>query len=551
MYIKHLNFNKEYKYIKTKYNITKNTKTQKKKNINIYSLLKYKSLLNFKQWSIKKVKKNLKFLYLIKKKKFNQKFFFKSLKYKIYAKNKQKKKLNKVNLIIKFQQSKTKFFGNKKVINIFFYKNSIKFKKWRSIILNHNKKKNSILLYILRKKKYHYWTNILFLTNNNYVFKCLHFKNIKDRKKFLWNFYSQKLKYSDINFFFYNKFMSKKIRKFFSATIINNNINLNKKSNFSKNFFFFFKKFFFWKKIIKFYKTFLTNRQYITLELKKMKKQKKKSKKYFKFIKHVKLIQNSFKNGSKVKNLKKNLKTNVLLYNKFKYLNKLKQNNFNLKKKHFKFKVKKQKKTIKFKKKYVKFKKNELIFWFFFKKKNKFKSKLKLFFKKYLIFFKFHKDLIPTKNKKKIKKNLIKEKTFKKFFWSIESKINIFLVRIGFLKNLIQSNFLIKKKHIFLNNKLVYNIGTKIKKNDFLQISYCMHFFLKKKQKKTKSFFFFLIQKLLKRKKNPFYLELNNYIQTCFLLYKPEPKEKNIIRIQKFNFFFYKYLFFFLKKKTF
>lgn len=97
----------------------------------------------------------------------------------------------------------------------------------------------------------------------------------------------------------------------------------------------------------------------------------------------------------------------------------------------------------------------------------------------------------------------------------------------------------------------MYNIGTKIKKNDFLQISYCMHFFLKKKQKKTKSFFFFLIQKLLKRKKNPFYLELNNYIQTCFLLYKPEPKEKNIIRIQKFNFFFYKYLFFFLKKKTF
>ena len=49
MYIKHLHFNKEYKYIKTTHNIKKNIKIKPKKTINIYSSLKYKSLLSFKK----------------------------------------------------------------------------------------------------------------------------------------------------------------------------------------------------------------------------------------------------------------------------------------------------------------------------------------------------------------------------------------------------------------------------------------------------------------------------------------------------------------------
>jgi hypothetical protein len=62
---------------------------------------------------------------------------------------------------------------------------------------------------------------------------------------------------------------------------------------------------------------------------------------------------------------------------------------------------------------------------------------------------------------------------------------------------------------------------------------------------------FFLIQKLVKKNKNLFFLEINKNIQSCLILYKPKPKNLNFKKINKFNFFFYKYLFFFLKKKTF
>jgi ribosomal protein S4 len=125
------------------------------------------------------------------------------------------------------------------------------------------------------------------------------------------------------------------------------------------------------------------------------------------------------------------------------------------------------------------------------------------------------------------------------------------LVRVGFLKNIIQSNFLISKGAIFINNKTVINSSKHIKINDILQISYFMMFFLKFLYKKKKNLNFFLIQKLLKKKKSPFYLEINEKIKTCLLLYKPLPKKNDLRSIKKFNFFFYKFLFLFLKKKTF
>ena len=56
---------------------------------------------------------------------------------------------------------------------------------------------------------------------------------------------------------------------------------------------------------------------------------------------------------------------------------------------------------------------------------------------------------------------------------------------------------------------------------------------------------------MLKKNKSPFYIELNNNIQACFLLFKPEPIKLNIINIEKFNFFFYKYIFYYIKKKNF
>jgi hypothetical protein len=74
------------------------------------------------------------------------------------------------------------------------------------------------------------------------------------------------------------------------------------------------------------------------------------------------------------------------------------------------------------------------------------------------------------------------------------------LVRVGFLKNITQSNFLLSKGSIFINNKVVINNYKKIKINDILQISYFMMFFLKFLYKKKKNLNFFLIQKLLKKK---------------------------------------------------
>ena len=75
---------------------------------------------------------------------------------------------------------------------------------------------------------------------------------------------------------------------------------------------------------------------------------------------------------------------------------------------------------------------------------------------------------------------------FRKNFWNLESRLNIFLVRVGFLKNITQSNFLLSKGSVFINNKVVINNYKKIKINDILQISYFMMFFLKFLYKKKK-----------------------------------------------------------------
>ena len=90
-----------------------------------------------------------------------------------------------------------------------------------------------------------------------------------------------------------------------------------------------------------------------------------------------------------------------------------------------------------------------------------------------------------------------------------------------------------------------------MKINDLLQVSYFLNIFLKIYPNTFKKINFFLIQKLLKKKKTPFYLEINNNIKVIYLLYKPKFINLNINKIKKFNFYFYKYLFFFLKKKTF
>ena len=142
-----------------------------------------------------------------------------------------------------------------------------------------------------------------------------------------------------------------------------------------------------------------------------------------------------------------------------------------------------KKKNIKKKKK---FKKIHLFFWLFFKEKKITKYKLKSFFKKYLIFFRFHTNLIISKKKKR-KKSFNKISLFKKKIWFFESKLNIFLVRCGFIKNLNQSNFLIKKNGVCLNNKIVININKKVFKNDFIQLSFFYIFFLNLFIKKKKN----------------------------------------------------------------
>jgi len=189
-------------------------------------------------------------------------------------------------------------------------------------------------------------------------------------------------------------------------------------------------------------------------------------------------------------------------------------------------------------------------FWFYFfylKKKNYYK--LKLFFKKYLIFFKFFNKFIYIKFKKKI----LNDRLFKDFFWKLESRIDIFLFRNGFIKNLIQANYFLNNNGIFVNGICVKNSVVKVNSNDIIQISFQFIVFLESffKEKLNKLNFFFFFKSVTYKKKYPFYIEKNQRINSCILLYKPEPSHNIFSNIINFNFFFYKYLFYFLKKKTF
>lgn len=190
-------------------------------------------------------------------------------------------------------------------------------------------------------------------------------------------------------------------------------------------------------------------------------------------------------------------------------------------------------------------------FWFiFFNLKNKKYYKIKFFFKKYLIFNTFYNKFIFSKFKKK----LFKKKLFKDFFWNLESRVDIFLIRNGFIKNLQQSIFILKNKGVYINGLCVDKNYSKIKSYDIVQILYSYLLFFKLfsiKKKETFKFFFFFRNFFLK-KKYPFYIEKNYKTNSCIIFFKPEPFF-NIFNnnLLNFNFFFYRYLFYFIKKKTF
>ncbi len=559
MYLNYIQDKNKFKNIKDIYIVENYKKLDKFKKLNVLGKI------NIFLKGYKKYKKNnlvLKSLSLFKKIKkisFYKKKLFKFIKNFVYFdKNKKsKKKNNKSNLYkelsIIFKKSKIVKDNKKNYYNIYFFLNGVMFKKWVCFIKDYNRYAHYLIFRTRKKFKTQIWHNVIFYNckkTKNLI--CYRFNNKKEKYKYLDKYFFKRLDFisKKYNFLlsFYNIYYKKK--KKWISLFLKNNKNLNFQINFNKkiiiNFLILRKHNKFFKKNFNFY--FLKS-----LELKKrntkIKKNKKRSQRYFKILKSIKEFQLRFKN-----------------YNRYKHLDTLKFDHSLKKKYNFtKFKNIKKKKNKQIKKfinknkfnmrrilkKKTKFKKNILIFWFFFKNMKLKKYKLQHFKKKYFIFFRFYSNLINSKKKNKIKKKYIKFNNFKKNFWSLESKLNIFLVRVGFLKNITQSNFLISKGAIFINNKIVISSSKQIKINDILQISYFMMFFLKFLYKKKKNLNFFLIQKLLKKKKSPFYLEINEKIKTCLLLYKPLPKKNDLKSIKKFTFFFYKFLFLFLKKKTF
>lgn len=146
-----------------------------------------------------------------------------------------------------------------------------------------------------------------------------------------------------------------------------------------------------------------------------------------------------------------------------------------------------------------------------------------------------------------------KNKFFKTQFWLVESKINIFLIRNGFVKNLLQSDFILKKNIVYLNGKLTTLNYKLVKLNDLIQIKFYYFFLFKLFFKKKFNKFFFFINNSFFKKKYPFYIEKNYSIYSCILLYKPLPSffafyKQNFFN---FNFFFYRYFFYYIKKKRF
>jgi len=200
----------------------------------------------------------------------------------------------------------------------------------------------------------------------------------------------------------------------------------------------------------------------------------------------------------------------------------------------------------------TKYKKNFMKFWFvFYNLKFKKYYKLSFFFKKYLIFNKFFNKIFL----KNFTKNFIIKNKLKSFFWNLESRIDFFLVRSGFIKNLKQSRYVINNFGVMLNNIKIKKIHLKIKTNDILQVNFyflIFYNFIFNKYKLNKDKFFFVYNFLVHKTKYPFYLEKNNKIKSSIIIFKPEP-DFNCFnnKFLTFNFFFYKYIYYFVKKKTF
>jgi len=227
--------------------------------------------------------------------------------------------------------------------------------------------------------------------------------------------------------------------------------------NFLKNFYIYFKKFKFFKKFRKFFRlTFYKNRHYIS----------------FLYGKKQFLIF-----------LLKSVKKNFLLSKKdWKYrfikgkLNRVIKKTLFKKGKKIKVKTKKV-----YLRKKSKFKKLYLRFWFFF-----FTSRfslyfmLRCFYSKFLMFHIFYKLFIW---KKPYCKN--NNQVFKKRFWYVESRLNIFLVRNGFVKNVYQADYVLRNRVVYLNSKLVFLSYKLVNTQDLVQIK----------------FFYFLLFKLFFKKK--------------------------------------------------
>jgi hypothetical protein len=171
---------------------------------------------------------------------------------------------------------------------------------------------------------------------------------------------------------------------------------------------------------------------------------------------------------------------------------------------------------------------------------------LKVFFKKYIIFKFFFLKILK-------KKYIISffNINFRFYFWKFESRIDFFLIRNGFVRNFNQSTFILKNKGVYINGNLNSKNYFKISLLDNIQITYNYLLFFKIiffKKNSSSSFFF----NLLIKKKYPFYLEKNYNINSCIIFLKPSPNNLYLNKsILNFNFFFYKYLFYFIKKKTF
>ena len=509
--------------------------------------------LNFLKISkVKKINQLNKYLFSIKKKKIKQYSFKKinlALEKKIFIKlekekSLKKKKSNDIKKIQGFIISTTK--GKKGIFQVRKNKNSdpdnplnIDFKIKPIILFNLNFKKRWILLQ--NEEKIFVIKNCLFkpaVKKKKTILKVFSFLRHKDMVPFdyfwcLRDFYLKKNEYSpiikfikDLNsanfldtFFKNNNFIKKFLHTNFFFFSLKINKDLLTKCIFSYNI---FRSIFFKILKIECFDRKIFSKDFLKKNTKNIKYLKKQLKIKLREVKKKLLIKIFKKKITKFRNFYN--KTNTQKKLKIKYL-------FKKKKKYKKFNMK---------------------FWLlFYSYKFKKFHKIKLFYKKYLIFFSFFKKFIC----KKLNKKIFKSKLFKSFFWSLESKLDIFLIRNGFSKNLIQSNFLLRNRSIYLNGKEIILNYFKVKKNDILQILFHYFIFIKSfflKVNMKKSFTFFYLKNLHKKKKYPFYIEINYKIYSCILIFKPEPFFNIFnLNVNSFNFFFYKYLFYFVKKKTF